>query len=145
MAVSEKHTLLCEQGGKWLKKHERNIEIPNCSTIAVDMTTIEFETPDIIGWNSTSSIMIEVKVSRSDFKKDKLKKFRIETEKGVGEYRYYLSPTNLIKENEIPDKWGLLYFNDDGKIDIIKLAEYQPSNLKAERNMLLSLIRRIKK
>jgi len=48
----------------------------------------------------------------------------------------------LIKENEIPEKWGLLYLNDKNKIEIIKVAEIQRANMIAECNILISLIRR---
>jgi len=127
---------------KWLKKHSQNILIPNCATIAVDMKTIEEEKPDVIGWNGCSSIMIEVKVGRGDFLQDFKKPFRKYPEKGVGQYRYYCCPDGLIKENEIPEKWGLLYLNDKNKIEIIKVAEIQRANMIAERNILISLIRR---
>jgi hypothetical protein len=127
---------------KWLKKHSQNILIPNCATIAVDMKTLEQEKPDVIGWNGCSSTMIEVKVGRGDFLQDFKKPFRKICEKGVGQYRYYCCPTGLIKENELPENWGLLYLNNENKIEIIKVAEIQKANLIAERNMLISLIRR---
>lgn len=127
---------------KWLKKHEQNILIPNCATVAIDMKTLEQEKPDVIGWNGYCSIMIEVKVGRSDFLCDFKKPFRKNAEKGVGQYRYYCCPYGLIKDDEVPENWGLLYLNDKNKIEIIKVAEIQKANLKAERNMLISLLRR---
>ncbi len=139
-----KHKNLCERGAKWLKRHTNNINIPNCPTVAVDMVTVENEIPDIIGWSSRASVMIEVKVGRGDFLKDKKKPFRKFADTGVGEYRYYLCPTGLIKGVELPEKWGLLYLNENNKIEIIKVAEMQTANLRAERNMLLSIIRRSK-
>jgi hypothetical protein len=142
--MNTRHKELCERGAKWLKRHDQNILIPNCATIVIDMVTVESETPDIIGWNSSASVMIEVKVGRGDFLKDHKKPFRKDCEKGVGEFRYYLCPSGLIKDSELPDKWGLLYFNENNKIEIIKIAERQQANLHAERNMLLSLIRRNK-
>lgn len=137
------HDELSDIVGKWLKKHEQNILIPNCATIAIDMKTLEQEKPDVIGWNGSCSIMIEVKVSRSDFLCDIKKPFRKHAERGVGQYRYYCCPYGLIKENELPEKWGLLYLNDKNKIEIIKVAEIQKSNMIAERNILISMIRRL--
>ena len=128
---------------KWLKKHEQNILIPNCATVAIDMKTLEQEKPDVIGWNGSCSVMIEVKVSRSDFLCDFKKPFRKNAERGVGQYRYYCCPYGLIKENEVPENWGLLYLNDKNKIEIIKVAEIQKSNMIAERNILISMIRRL--
>jgi len=139
---TETHKALCKLGAKWLQRHQRNITVPNCRTVAVDMVTIESETPDVIGWSSGSSVMIEVKVGRGDFLKDYKKVFRQVPKMGVGEFRYYLCPSGLIKESELPDKWGLLYVTEKNKIEIVKAAKYQQSNLKSERNMLLSLIRR---
>jgi len=141
-AVRASHDELSVIAAKWIKKHSQNILIPNCATIAIDMKTLEQEKPDVIGWNSSCSIMIEVKVGRGDFLKDFKKPFRKFTERGVGQYRYYCCPTGLINESELPENWGLLYLNDKNKIEIIKVAEIQKSNLIAERNMLISLIRR---
>lgn len=140
----KKHDDISEIVAKWLKKHDQNILIPNCATIAVDMKTLEQEKPDVIGWNASCSIMIEVKVGRSDFLCDFKKPFRKQSERGVGQYRYYCCPAGLIKENEVPEKWGLLYLTHQNKIEIVKVAEVQEANLKAERNMLISIIRRSK-
>ena len=128
---------------KWLKKHDQNILIPNCATIAIDLKTLEQEKPDVIGWSGSCSILIEVKVSRSDFLCDSKKPFRKHPEIGVGQYRYYCCPYGLIKENELPENWGLLYLSDKNKIEIIKVADIQKSNMIAERNILISMIRRL--
>ena len=138
------HSELCLRSAKWLKRHSQNMIVPNCATVTVDMKTIEQEIPDVIGWNCSSSVLIEVKVGRGDFLKDYNKTFRQICKKGVGQFRYYCCPEGLIKENELPGKWGLLYLNSKKKIEIIKVAEIQKANLTAERNMLISLIRRKK-
>ena len=109
---------------------------------AIGMKTVESEQPYVIGWADFCSVMIEVKVVRGDFLKDCKKPLRKCSEKGVGEFRYYCCPQGLIKESELPENWGLLYLNDENKIEIIKVSEIQKSNLKAERNILISLIRR---
>lgn len=127
---------------KWLKRHSQNILIPNCATVALDMKTLEEEKPDVIGWNGSCSIMIEVKVGRGDFFQDFKKPFRKNGKRGVGQYRYYCCPEGLIKETEVPENWGLLYLKDKNKIEIIKVADIQEANLKAERNILISLLRR---
>ncbi|WP_083858497.1 GIY-YIG nuclease family protein [Psychroflexus torquis] len=108
---------------------------------AIDMKTVESEQPDVIGWADFCNVMIEVKVGKGNFIKDCKKPFRKCSEKGVGEYRYYFCPSGLIKESELPENWGLLYLNDENKIEIIKVALIQEANLKAERNILISLIR----
>ena len=69
------------------------------------------ENPDAIGWryswgnaSNEGSVLVECKTSRADFKKDFSKSFRIEPEQGIGNWRYYMCPTDIIKVDEIPDK-----------------------------------------
>ena len=137
------HLELFQLAGQWLKKHSKNIIVPNCSTVVVDMVTAVQEIPDVLGWCSWCSVMIEVKVSRTDFLKDAQKSFRINPSTGVGNLRYYLCPVDLINANEIPENWGLLYVTPNNKIEIIQKATQQKPNLTAERTILLSLINRI--
>lgn len=64
---------------------------------------------DAILFKSGASFMIETKISRSDFLADKKKSFRNNPNEGVGNYRYYACPDGLIKPEELPKKWGLIY------------------------------------
>ena len=139
------HTELTAIGAKWLKKHPENMIIPNCSIVAKELTTATStgEIPDVIGWCNWISVLLEIKVSREDFKKDFKKVFRINEFLGIGELRYYLVPEGLINENEVPKNWGLLYYSENG-IEIIKVATAADSNLQSERTILLSIIRRNK-
>jgi len=73
------------------------------------------EIPDVIGFDSWHSILIEVKVSRSDFLSDKKKSHR---SKGMGNWRFYCCPSGMIKKEELPPKWGLIYVNEKGKARI---------------------------
>lgn len=66
------------------------------------------ERVDAILFNSRASFVIETKISRSDFKADAKKIFRVDG-KGVGTYRYYACPEGLIKPDELPAKWGLIW------------------------------------
>jgi hypothetical protein len=143
---NDPHKELIEIASKWLKKHTNNAQIPNCPYITKDLmtNTDTGEIPDVIGWNYWTSVLIEVKVSRQDFLKDQNKKFRSIPELGMGEFRYYCCPEGLIKEDELPEGWGLLYLNNKNKIDTIKVGNRKDSNLMCERTMLLSLIRRNK-
>jgi hypothetical protein len=137
------HNELVHIAAKWLKHHKKNIAVPNCKLIAPEVGTANStgETPDVLGWCYWTSILIEVKVSRSDFLQDKNKKFRINPDLGMGEFRYYCCPIGLIKETELPENWGLLVYENE-KIEIIRKAERINSNLREERTMLLSLHRR---
>lgn len=65
--------------------------------------------PDVYGFGLTT-VNIECKVSRSDFLAD-LKK---EHHHPYGHYKIYACPKNMIKPDELPEKWGLLWFTDGG-------------------------------
>lgn len=62
---------------------------------------------DAVLFTSSSCFMVETKISRSDFLADFKKQHR--QEGGVGNYRYYDCPIGLIKPEELPEKWGLIY------------------------------------
>lgn len=140
------HKELIEISAKWLYKHSQNALVPNCATVVKDLVTANGtgETPDVLGFCYWTSVLIEVKVSRSDFLKDRKKVFRNIPENGAGEFRYYCCSTDLIKKNDLPEHWGLLYCNDKGKIKVIKLARKQEYNYNTEKTILLSIIRRYK-
>lgn len=156
---SEEHEKQNIQAMKWLKKQGFGVVASN---IRVSKTR---EIIDVIGFRSGCSIVIESKVSRSDFLADKKKPFRKKGAKALGLYRFYICPVGLIKPEEvIPNGWGLLY--SDGKRVV---QEFKPkgnlwcglhSNLKlrnewseyqhnvdeeAEKSMLYSLCRRLAK
>lgn len=114
------HRELCILGSEWLKKSLR------CTISIYEPKGIK-ENPDAIGWRYSyggaryeGSVLVECKTSRADFKQDFKKAFRIEPEKGVGNWRYYMCPTDVIKPEEVPEKWGLLYVNEKRKIKVIK-------------------------
>ena len=139
------HSELILKSAKWLKKHNNNIIVPNCPFILTELVanTHHGEIPDVIGFSSHHSVLIEVKVSRNDFFNDSKKMFRQYEDMGLGQLRYYCCPEGLIKLEELPNKWGLLYYSGK-KIQLIKNAELQEADIKSERVILLSVIRRIK-
>ena len=46
------------------------------------------------------------------FLADRSKPHRLNPEMGMGKYRYYICPTGLIKPEELPEKWGLIYVSE---------------------------------
>lgn len=119
------HRELCEIGAKFLKRpasgnghgcHYAIIE-PACYGENPDVFGVRHGT----GWDA-GTIVIEVKVGRGDFLKDKEKPHRANPETGLGRWRYYLCPTGLIQPHEVPEKWGLIYANSRGHITVIKGA-----------------------
>lgn len=69
---------------------------------------------DAVMFTSNASFVIETKISRSDFLADFKKSHRQEG-CGIGNYRYYACPTGLIKPEELPPKWGLIYVDTEKK------------------------------
>lgn len=101
------------------------------------------ESPDVIFFrNDGVTDLIEVKVDRTDFLRDKKKLFRQQPELGMGMYRYMACPEHLINSGDLPPKWGLIWIPEKGKPYIkIKSKEFEP-NYRAERDLLFSLMRR---
>lgn len=141
------HSELIKISARWLRRKNENIKVPNCSLILEDQVTTcsSGEVPDVLGFNYLTSVMIEVKVSRADFLRDKKKIFRVKPEMGMGKLRFFCAPKGIIKVSEVPEKWGLLELNDDKKIDLIKNATPQEADHSCEVTMLLSKIRRMDK
>lgn len=113
------HKELCEIGAKILKTKLK-------CTVSIHEPRGLKENPDAIGWRYgwgmceyEGSILIEAKTSRADFKKDFKKSFRIKPEDGIGNWRFYICPTDIIKPEELPEKWGLIYVDDKRRTKII--------------------------
>ena len=143
------HKQLVDVAHKWVLKNG------SCGVVFKELkaSTIYNEIPDVIGFGSfVHSVLIECKTSRSDFIADKKKYFRINSDKGVGRQRFYCCPTNLIKIEELPDGWGLIYVNDKFKaiclhnpykgLPEVRHKGFEP-NLDADRNIMYSALRRL--
>lgn len=153
------HYDLCVEGAKWLRRRQ-NYE--RCKTkkpcfnpdlcrtcrypyqyVAVELCTVGTENTDVWGYNSEGTAVIEVKVSHSDFLADKKKWWRKDApeELRAGNLRWYLCPEGIIKPEELPDKWGLLYW--DGKYIYPVVAPKVFGNTgRADMRILASILRR---
>ena len=146
-ATNSLHYELCKLGAKYLKSRN-NAEpwITPYKYIAVELVTLCAENADVWGTNGDATCVIEVKTSRSDFLADKKKWARSkEAEEGgfqIGNYRYYLCPKGIIKEEELPENWGLLIW-DGKKIHKVKQAVRVDTNARGELMMLSSIMSRI--
>jgi len=147
------HEQLVERSKTWLKN------TANCGVVITEMfaTTSTGETPDAIGFRQGGvSILIECKSSRQDFLADKKKYFRNKPELGMGLYRFYLCPNDVIRPDEIPDKWGLMYMGPRKSVKRIKGGpdgnmwlgdpndSFKERNKQAEWDLLYSALRRKK-
>ena len=131
------HNDLCIKAGNWLKRgisceklydsfNERFFK-PAFGVVMIEQVNSSSEIPDAIGVVSCGSCLIECKATRSDFLSDKNKIFRKKPFSGVGDWRYYLSPPDIISVEDLPDGWGLLHLVGRS-IKVIKKAEIQKSN-----------------
>lgn len=133
------HYKLCQEGAKWLKK----LKFAGYKYIAVELICIAADNPDIWGTNGYDSTMIEVKTSRADFLNDK-KKFSRQPQNvlhAIGNYRYYLCPKGIINISDLPDNWGLLWYNNE-IIESVKGATYIKTYNRGELSILCSIMRR---
>ena len=137
------HCDLVARAGRWLKSL-------GCSAVLKEMTAYTYngETPDAIGWKSNQSILVEVKVSRADFLRDKKKRFRQHI-KGMGSWRFYLVPKGLLNPDECPEGWGI-YEAHGRQVRHFAGVDYRNAVsppflpcLRSERAMLVSAVRRL--
>ena len=84
------------------------------------------ELPDVIGFKDDYSVVYEIKVSRGDFLGDKNKSFRRSPDKGMGDRRYYVVPKDMVRIEEMPTGWGLIYLYPSGKLREVK-SSYIPN------------------
>lgn len=81
-----------------------------CSIVLSELKTWgTFEIADAIGFKSSYSILVESKTSRANFLADKKKPWRMEPASGMGNYRLFLCQQGIIKPDDLPNKWGLIY------------------------------------
>ena len=130
------HADLVARGLRWLRTTQR------CPiTFAEFRTVIPFE-PDVIGWRHSGHqcLLVEAKVSRSDFHRDKHK---IGHKAGLlpGCFRWYLTPKGLLQADEAPEGWGLLEVRGKRIHTIVKAPRVE-SCARTEIAMLASAVRR---
>ena len=156
--MSEKltHKDLVNIGYRWLLKHS------SCSFAVKEFKFASSygEQPDVIGFWGCASVLLEAKCSRSDFLADRKKSFRINPETGMGKYRFMIVPKGLISKEDLPFNWGLIevdefgfahcthkqyneYFQGVPRCDS-HTNGFEKYNVKDERNLFYSIIRRLK-
>lgn len=144
--MSLTHRQLCEIGAKFLKRPE-SANGHGCHFTIIEAACYG-ENPDVFGVRHGSNecrygagtFLLEAKTSRSDFLADKAKPHRVDPSRGMGKYRYYICPKDLIKPEELPEKWGLIYVSPKGICKVVagvlsapKIKHTNPYNNKVER------------
>lgn len=129
------HKEVVEIASRWVR-NKAKVVLPEFSTVHSS------EIPDVLAFSARDSHMIEVKVSRADFLRDKKKVFRYAEDRGMGNYRYYCCPAKLIGPLEVPDGWGLIYVYPSGHARQMMWGDRKDSNMDAERTILYAYARR---
>ncbi len=133
------HAQLVEKAVHWLRRY-------CCGVVLSEQACVSGEMPDAIGWKrACHSVLVECKVTRSDFLADRAKPFRLKPDQGVGCERFYLVPAGLVRREELPAGWGLLELRHNK----IETANPSAKNLRSaagfrcEMNLLLASLRRV--
>ena len=134
------HLRLVDEAVRWLRSKYR------CGIVLSEQSCSSGETPDAIGWKRRNySVVVECKVSRSDFHADALKPWRVDPQHALGCERFYLAPAEIISVDELPDGWGLLEIRGR-EISIARKSKKNlrsPEGLANEMNLLLESLRRV--
>lgn len=103
------HAELVVLAGVWLKRQR-------CGIVLLEHRG-GYEEPDAIGWKCASeSLLVECKVSVSDFRADQQKAGRTDPTRRLADRCYYMTPTGLLKvypggsthADMLPQGWGLI-------------------------------------
>lgn len=114
MVASNEHRALVELGAKWLGKQGFGV-------VATEIQALRSrEQPDVIGFRANCSAVIEVKVSRGDFRADARKPERTGERPGLGVYRFYLSPPGVVEPGDLPAGWGLLHATQGKVLELLR-------------------------
>lgn len=153
------HRDLCLLAVNWLRRPASQGG-PGCNIAASECTgSYNGEIADAIGFRNIGddqfSVVIEVKVTRSDFLADTRKPHRIGEVVGMGTFRYYLAPKETIRLSELPQGWGLIEVTRRGAPKVICghviAGRDDPSyenwkhdhNVKRETALLVRLLERV--
>lgn len=111
--------------------------------VAVELVTYGSEIPDVWATNGFGTAIVEVKTSRADFLRDRAKQSRKNPIEGMGNFRWYFALQGIIKEEELPEDWGLAEADETGRyIRLVKTATFQESSSLGSIATLYSIMRR---
>ena len=145
-ASNSLHYERCKLGASYVRRRGfHGGQTPNKFAV-VELICAGAEDPDIWATNGSSTTLVEVKTSHSDFMADRKKYARSAQAETlghtVGNYRYYLAPAGVITKEELPEKWGLLEW-DGKKIKMVARAKYFKVQSEMELAIFTSIMTRI--
>jgi len=148
MSNSLTHKDLVEIGYRWC--------LSRCGFAFKELVTLNpwGEVPDVIGFNTMGSFLLEAKTSRNDFLADRAKPFRRMPEHGVGDWRFMICPKGLISVEELSVGWGLIEVESLHKRPVVTHNPFGKGNIycnwhrniksnKAEIALMYSALRRL--
>lgn len=126
------HSELCDAAVRWLSG------TMDCN-VALSGIASTREIPDAIGWSTSwkhyGSIVVECKVSISDFKNNQKKKHG----NALGNYRYFLVPDGMVTKEQVCELYpghGLLYLRRGRVSKIMLAAQREKPDLEQEVRLL---------
>lgn len=144
MLIPYTHSDLVDKAAQWVSKR---------FNVTIKEKCCGFEIPDVVGISLSKSIMVECKVSRSDFHADKKKFSRARPDSYdcmLGNYRVYCCPAGMLVEDDVPDDWGLLEVYPSGFLKLKNNIFYNTGiywhslsadGYKSERHLLFTAMR----
>ncbi len=99
------HDELCQIGWRFLQSNGFKVAFHD----RFKAWTPYGEQADAIGFRNGASCLLEAKCSRADLLADRKKEFRIEPEKGMGDWRFFISEPGIVRIEDLPEGWGLLH------------------------------------
>lgn len=140
-SLAAKHAQMVDRAVEWLRRHY------GCGIVLSEQYCASGEVPDVIGWKrACQSVLVECKVSRSDFLADANKPFRKKPEEGMGSKRLYMALAGVIAREELPEHWGLLECKGREVQMTVKPGKQDlrtAIGLIKEMNLLLASLRRV--
>jgi len=137
------HDELVKRASKWL------VGSQNCKIAFQELVTntVYGEIPDAIGFKSDGqTILVECKTSKSDFRQDRKKTFRLIHNRGMGKYRYIMCAPGVINPDEMRTSgyhdWGLLWTMPK-IIKVIKRSDIHERFADAELSLVTSCLTRV--
>lgn len=131
------HAELVARAARWLKAQ-------GYTTIVAEKYIATDEEPDAIGWKGQGwSMLVEVKTSRADFRRDAAKPFRKFPALGMGLRRVFMAMPGVIPQDELPAGWGLVETTGRSCRIVVKPGQFTERNLRAELSLVLARSRRL--
>jgi len=129
MAASIRHELLSESACAWALRYGFFAVAMNTQSAGGSGDSDAVAVGDIRGVRRCA--VFESKVSRSDFKADINKRHRgLENNSGwhATSEHWYVTPAGLVSKDEVPEGWGLLEADENGRVSVTVRASVQELN-----------------